>query len=246
MSDLEGPLEQLEQGLQLVIDRTGARWQKPGRTHLFFEVEKDRAEALYSELSDRFETRSQNGRRILTPEPVPEPDADASHQASLYRRWHTMEEVAELCDIHPRTAYRKIVEPENDLLVRTICGQGQPRVVRTSLDLASYLAVTFGTELAIDIDPAIEPRQPIVETFELSEPAYTIRELASALQRSVHSVRYMSQQFADRLPVTKTWSDESNQHVKTLVSGPILASVMADYWDMTVTIAAGLRREVAA
>jgi len=246
--DLDDALSHLDDGLELVLDRDGARWQHPGRSHLFFEVDAGRAEALFSELSDRFQTRSQNGRRVLTPEPVehPAPETGGPNEIVLSRTWLRYQELA---DAIAHLSYRgaeSFVTRHEDLTVRHVTGHGDKGlhpVVRADDDLVAALEADY-PELPVTLDITQPVRELAPIQVELSEPWHTYYQLADLLQRDVETVRRGLLNHREVLVLDRKMID--SRHRRIVYTTPMLADVIERVWQAEVTIAAGLRQGVAA
>jgi hypothetical protein len=251
-------LEKLSDGLELIIDRDGARWQVPGRTALYFEVDRERAEAIFTLFSDRFCTRDQNGssgwRRVLTPEPLPadeEPDEDAGdpepETAVLTRRWHTSRELAEQVGVHHSTMQTMLRKHRESLTVRLApIGRGGPAYVYcVQPSLAHALEDAFGVEVIADLDAECEPRTTYPETIELDEPRYSYDALANLGNRTTQSTGQMVRSYGvprKKVPV------ESGGMQTVVPTTPALAVAIEACWNAEVTITAETpdRREVGA
>jgi len=244
MSDLEGPLEQLEQGLQLVIDRTGARWQKTGRTHLFFEVPKDRAKRIFEALGDRFEVRRKSGpsgqARILTPEPVPEADVSEEDWTYLVDGHLGLYQLAERLDMAREGLDSAVQRGEFNTVLKRGHGptgrQGEIACAVADEDLARYLAKRGDEGWLRTPDGRvleISQHRPMVE---FKEPWYSHRQLADLLECHKNTVSgYLRD---EQLPWRRGYYGRHEY-----AAGPELADALERLFTVNVRIAAGLSRE---
>jgi AcrR family transcriptional regulator len=247
-------LARLDDGLELVLHRDGARWQVPARSHLYFEVSREKAEAIFEALNDRFQVRRMSGpsgrKRVLTPEPVaaPEPAGGARSEAQdtptvrLIRTWHTCREIARRLGVSYDTVYNHATKK---LTIRRAPVEqgGTTTVVRLDGKLVQWLR-DRGAEVEIDLSDDLEPRDPYPEEVKLTQPCYTYAELAEVTGREPSSVGRLCR----RHDVTRTTrpSDGRGRDPVVVDTTAALADAIESSWHMAVTIAAEARREVAA
>jgi hypothetical protein len=244
---LDDALSHLDEGLQLVLDRDGARWQHPGRRHLFVEVDADRAKVLFSELSDRFETRSHNGRQILTPEPSVTYPAQRSDESLvlLTRRWHTHAELAEKLDCG-RSWIRKVLNRHGDVLEPRFVSlrSGKSKVYEVCPTLKHVLEDEFDVQVFDDIPTDLVPREPFPARIYLTEPHYTYDGLADLGNRTRSSAHQLVS--THDVPTEEVSRTGRGPDTLTLIpTGTPLAAGIEAAWDATAVIESGARREVA-
>jgi len=239
--DLDDALSNLDDGLQLVLDRDGARWQHPFRRHLFFEVDRGEAEAIYDELEDRFEVRHHNGARILTPEPAR--DAPKEEETYLAEGHVPLKALASRIDhtyeglwsAAKRGVFNVVTKPGPGLDGRT-CAVAHAIVDE---DLATYLAKAGYTgQLRTPAGQTLRLADH-VETVHLDQDRYDHYSLGDLLGY-------------DRATVGRRLSDKDLPRERSAYGRieyptcPALASALEEVFGVTVTIAAGDGREVAA
>jgi hypothetical protein len=235
---LDEALRQLDAGMELVIDASGARWQMPGRPAIRFAVERGHAEALLRQLSDRFHTRCPQGRRVLTPEPIPpgsRPDGEPEPDRVLYRKWHTVKEIARICGTSHAKAYGCLMDHEEELILRRLPSRSNAHLVRTTLDLAAVLEDLCGATVQIGLDESLDERQPAPQAVTLTEDTYTYQELGDLAKRSKRAAATMVEHHD-----LETYTEEGSR-LKFVMAGYALADAMEAYWDLEVTISEELR-----
>jgi len=246
-TDLDTALSFLDDGLELVLDRDGARWQHPARTHLFFEVDEGRAEALFSELMGRFETREQNGARVLTPQPVTKPEPETGpEEIVLTRKWMRYPELAEAIAHLSYRGAESFVARHEELTVRHVTGHGDDGlhpVVRSDEGLVQALRSDY-PEYEVTVDICHPERMLAPLQVELTTRWHTYYQLADLLQRDVEAVRAGLLKRRERLVLS--YKEIDGRHRRIVFTTPMLADVMEEVWRGDVRIAAGLRQEVAA
>lgn len=251
-------LTHLSDGLELVLDRDGARWQMPGRHALYFEVHPVRAKALFAMFGDRFETRSQSGprgqRRVLTPEPAARSSVDkdtAPDEVLLTRTWLTYRELANAMHFGYKGAQHFVRRHEDALRCAHITTNGGrdglSAVVKTNAALVSALKDDY-PEKTIRVCIEHPERELAPQAVTLTEPSYTYRTLGGLVQRGREAVRRALLKRREHLDFETRLLD--GRHRRVVFTTPWLAQVMESAWSLDVTISvdayADARREVAA
>jgi len=241
-SELIDAEERRSEGLELVIDGSGARWRLPGRRAIRFEVKRARALRILRALSGDYRTRHPSGRHVLTPEPKEETSPEASGEegdagpVQLWRQWHTVAELADLMGCGTGSIRTTLGRHDGDLdLRRMTAGPGEPPViVRSTHSLAIVLQDRYGEEVIVDVVTA--KRSPVISSVKLSQQVYTLSELGELVERSRAAVGNFAQKYD--LAETTVYHETAGRDVKALVVDEALVSALRDHWNLEVTAAA--------
>ena len=241
--------KRLSEGLELVIDGSGARWRLPGRRAIRFEVERARALRILRALSGDYHTRHPSGRHVLTPEPKDdgdEPQSDSGRddgRVRLWQRWHTVVELADLMGCSKGSIRTMLDRHDDDLdLRRMTAGLGQPPViVRSTPSLSILLQDRYGEEVIVDVTTV--KRTPVISSVRLDQQVYTRSELGEVVERSRAAVGNFSEKYD--LTGTTVYHEAVGRDVKALVVDEALVAALKDHWDLEVTVTAAARRAVA-
>jgi len=241
MTDLSDALSHLDDGLQLVLDRDGARWQHPDRTALFVPVDRHRAERWFSELCDRFEVRRENGTRIVTP--VPRDDYEPQQRSYLVDGICPLTVLAGRLDMTYNGLSSAVTRGEfSTILKKAPASDGIPRKVAHAVadeDLASYLA-SRGRDGFLRTPGGDELRlRSYRETIELSKPRYSRSELADLLSVARTTV-------CQHLTGTEVPERTGYYGRIEYPTGAALARALEASFSVNVTLGAGVRQEVPA
>jgi hypothetical protein len=241
--------KRLSEGLELVIDGSGARWRLPGRRAIRFEVERARALRILRALSGEYHTRHPSGRHVLTPEPKDdgdEPQSDSGRddgRVRLWRRWHTVAELADLMGCSTGSI-RTTLDRHDDKLDqrRMTAGLGEPPlIVRSTYSLAIVLQDRYGDEVIVDVTTV--KRTPVISSVRLDQQVYTRSELGEVVERSRAAVGNFSEKYD--LTETTVFHETAGREVKALVVDEALVAALKDHWDLEVTVTAPARSAVA-
>lgn len=239
--DVNDALERLDAGLELVMDARSARWQQPGRRAIRFEIDRARGQALLRELSERFHTRHAAGRHVLTTEPLDADDEMAQEEtvpSRLYRRWHTVGELAEMVGARDAAIRKTLERYEEELILDNMtASNGQALIIRSTVSLYEVLQHVYGAHLPVQIDESIEERTPLPSAVTLDQSTYSIREMGVAVDRTYDAACGFFRKHDDRLTLTEKVSPETGHTVKAAVVDEALVAAMEAYWDLDVTIA---------
>jgi hypothetical protein len=241
--------KRLSEGLELVIDGSGARWRLPGRRAIRFEVERARALRILRALSGEYHTRHPSGRHVLTPEPKEEMSPEASDEdgdagpVQLCRQWHTVAELADLMGCSKGSIRTMLDRHDDDLdLRRMTAGLGQPPViVRSTPSLSILLQDRYGEEVIVDVTTV--KRTPVISSVRLDQQVYTRSELGEVVKRSRAAVGNFSEKYD--LTETTVFHETAGREVKALVVDEALVAALKDHWDLEVTVTAPARSALA-
>ena len=244
-SELIDAEKRLSEGLELVIDGSGARWRLPGRRAIRFEVERARALRILRALSGEYHTRHPSGRHVLTPEPKEETSPEASDEdgdagpVQLWRQWHTVAELAEMMGCS-KASIRTTLDRHNDKpdQRRMTAGLGEPPlIVRSTRSLAIVLQDRYGEEVIVDVTTA--KRTPVISSVRLDQQVYTRSELGEVVKRSRAAVGNFSEKYD--LTETTVFHETAGREVKALVVDEALVAALKDHWNLEVTVTAPAR-----
>jgi hypothetical protein len=248
-SELIDVEKRLSEGLELVIDGSGARWRLPGRRAIRFEVERARALRILRALSGDYHTRHPRGRHVLTPEAKEETSPEASDEdgdagpVQLWRQWHTVAELADLMGCS-NASIRTTLDRHDDKLDqrRMTAGLGEPPlIVRSTHLLAVVLQDRYGEEVIVDVTTV--KRTPVISSVRLDQQVYTRSELGEVVKRSRAAVGNFSEKYD--LTETTVFHEAAGREVKALVVDEALVAALKDHWDLEVTVTAPARSALA-
>jgi hypothetical protein len=248
-SELIDVEKRLSEGLELVIDGSGARWRLPGRRAIRFEVERARALRILRALSGDYHTRHPSGRHVLTPEPKDDGDEPQSGsgrddgRVRLRRRWHTVAELAEMMGCS-KASIRTTLDRHDDKLDqrRMMAGlEEPPMIVRSAHSLAIVLQDRYGEEVIVDVTTA--ERTPVISSVRLDQQVYTRSELGEVVERSRAAVGNFSEKYD--LTETTVFHETAGREVKALVVDEALVAALKDHWGLEVTVTAPARSALA-
>ena len=241
--------KRLSEGLELVIDGSGARWRLPGRKAIRFKVERARALRILRALSGDYHTRHPSGQHVLTPEPKEETSPEASDEdgdagpVQLWRQWHTVAELADLMGCSNASIRTTLDRHDNKLDQRRMtAGLGEPPlIVRSTHSLAIILQDRYGEEVIVDVTTV--KRTPVISSVRLDQQVYTRSELGEVVERSRAAVGNFSEKYD--LTETTVFHETAGREVKALVVDEALVAALKDHWDLEVTVTAPARPAVA-
>ena len=232
--EITDAVERLDDGVELVIIRSSARWR--ARRGLYLTVPVEKAEALFDALEDYYHLRTgvRPPRRVLTPEPIPCPDHPSDQGRDVIGSgWEPLRELADATNRSPSGLKQAGRRGDITMEVRegsAADGRSMDLLhVRVDEDLADYLS-SFGLTGSLKTP---EGDRLDIESFlpsiTLTEPEYTHEKLSQLLgcEPTTVSKRLCKHD----LPVNRV---TYGRHIYPTC--PALAEVIEQEWTVDVSI----------